>query len=135
MESKRLWRDDNELNELLEHRSNMNKENIGYKSISKQIKKRIVKLRNLKLKEEAEEVNSFASKRKIEEMYRAFKNDSSCFKNGKTDNKCDPQALINFFKDHFSMKTKCDSPKELIETDRQTDICLPLAWGIGPYKY
>ena len=116
MESKRLWRDDNELNELLEHRSNMNKENIGYKSISKQIKKRIVKLRNLKLKEEAEEVNSFASKRKIEEMYRAFKNDSSCFKNGKTDNKCDPQALINFFKDHFSMKTKCNSPKELIET-------------------
>ena len=37
----------------------------------------------MKLKEEAEEINSFASKRKIEEMYRAFKNDSSSFESGK----------------------------------------------------
>ena len=75
-----------------------------------------MKLRNMKLKQEAEEVNSFANKRKIEEMYRAFKNDSSCFKNGKTDNKCDPKALINYFKDHFSMKKKSEPPKELLET-------------------
>ena len=115
-ESISLWRDDNDLNKLLEQRSNMTKDSNDYKSISKQIKKRIVKLRNMKLKQEAEEVNSFASKRKIEEMYRAFKNDSSCFKNGKTDNKCDPKALINYFKDHFSIKTKSEPPKELLET-------------------
>ena len=78
----------------------MNKEeSTEYRNVSN--KKRVVKLRNMKLKQEAEEVNSFASKRKIEEMYRAFKNDKSCFKNGKVEDKCDPKALIDYFKDHF----------------------------------
>ena len=123
-ESSRLWRDDIEMNELLEQRSNMNKGNFEFKLVSKQIKKRILKLRNMKLKQEAEEINSFANKRKIEEMYRAFKNDSSCFKNGSTDQKCDPQALMNFFKDHFS-KRNCSQPPE--ELSKSPDFKPPLS--------
>ena len=69
-----LWRDDIEINELLEQRPNMDQVNVEFKLVSKQIKKRILKLRNMKLKQEAKEINSFANKRKIEEMYRAFKN-------------------------------------------------------------
>ena len=112
----RLWRDDNELNDLLELRSVMNKESTEYRNVSKQIKKRVIKLRNMKLKQEAEEVNSFASKRKIEEMYRAFKNDKSCFKDGKVENKCDPKALNDYFKNHFSKKMNSNPPEELIGT-------------------
>ena len=78
----------------------------------------------MKLKQEAEEINSFANKRKIEEMHRAFKNDCGCFKNGSTDQKCDPQALMNFFKDHFS-KRNCSQPPE--ELSKSPDFKPPLS--------
>ena len=77
--SSRIWRDDVEINKLFDQRMGLSRASLEFKLLSKQIKRRITKLRNLKLKEEAEEINSFASKRKIEEMYRAFKNDSSSF--------------------------------------------------------
>ena len=114
--SSQLWRDDEEINTLFDRRMGLKRDSSEFKALSKQIKKRVVKLRNMKLKQEAEEVNSFASKRKIEEMYRAFKNDKSCFKNGKVEDKCDPKALIDYFKDHFSKKMNSNPPEELIGT-------------------
>ena len=82
--------------------------------VSKLIKKRILKLKNQKVKQEADEINAFSTKRQIEELYRAFKNDNSCFKNGTTAKKCDPQKLIEYFADHFGLKKSLPTPKELI---------------------
>lgn len=65
------------------------------------------------MKKEAEEINSFSSKRKIEEMYRAFKNDCSTFESGKSSEKCDPTVLKKFFENHFGLKQLIPSPKEL----------------------
>ena len=112
--SSRIWRDDVEINKLFDQRMGLSRASLEFKLLSKQIKRRITKLRNLKLKEEAEEINSFASKRKIEEMYRAFKNDSSSFESGKSNEKCDPAALKKFFEGHFGLRETSPTPTELI---------------------
>ena len=111
--SSQLWRDDEEINTLFDRRMDLKRDSSEFKALSKQIKKRIIKLRNLKLKKEAEEINSFSSKRKIEEMYRAFKNDCSTFESGKSSEKCDPAVLKKFFENHFGLKQLIPSPKEL----------------------
>ena len=108
-----LWKDDQQLNELIDRRSSTLRGSEHFKVVSKLIKKRILKLRNQKIRNEADEINNFATKRKIEEMYRTFKNDSSSFKNGNIGQKCDPQKLTKFFADHFSPKKVLPTPKEL----------------------
>ena len=65
-------------------------------------KKRARHLRNMKLKQEAEQINEHATKREIEELFRCVKSDGSAFKNTKQTNKCAPEQLTTHYKKHRS---------------------------------
>ena len=52
---------------------------------------------------------------KLEELYRAFKDDSSTFKESKSRNKCDPAKLRLHFEKHFSSDTDQPTPHELTD--------------------
>ena len=75
-----IWKNDDVLNEYLEVRANLQRSTPRYNEVSKQIKKRVRYLRNQKLQMEAEELNRFASKRQIENLFRNFKEDNHAFK-------------------------------------------------------
>ena len=61
--TEQIWRDDEDLNKLLEERSKTDNETTDYKKLTRMIKSRIRKLRNEKMRKEAEELNEFATKR------------------------------------------------------------------------
>ena len=65
------------------------------------------------MKQEADDINNFASKSEVEELYRAFKDDSSTFKESKNRNKCDPAILRLHFETHFSSDAEQPAPNEL----------------------
>ena len=75
-------------------------------------------LRNKKISDEASEINSFATKRPIEKLYRSFKEDNIGFKNVSSVSKCDPQKFKECFLDHFSIKEKLPTPSELINVPK-----------------
>ena len=110
-----LWKNDEMLNELLEKRSNLQRNTTSYKTIHKKIKKHVRHLRNIKLKQEAEEINIHATNREIEELFRCVKSDSSAFRSTKQNNKCEPEKLTKHFKQHFSLETEIEEPVELKE--------------------
>ena len=90
------------------------RESFEYKTITKEIKKRVRRLRNEKLSNEAIKINEFATtRREVEELYRAFKSDNSSFKDAKPSKKCDPSELRDFFKGHFTSKIVNENPIEL----------------------
>ena len=99
--TKQIWRDDEDLNKLLEERSKTDNETISYKKLTRLIKSRIRKLRNEKMRKEAEELNEFATKREIEALYKTFKSESSAFRDPKQNNACDPQKMKEYFAKHF----------------------------------
>ena len=70
---RQVWKDDQDLNSLLEERALTEKASIAYKKLTKSIKSRIMKLRNDKMRSEAEEINNFATKREIERLFKSFK--------------------------------------------------------------
>jgi hypothetical protein len=107
-----LWKNDTALNEYLAERSKFSLGTTEFKSITKNIKKRVSFLRNEKLRLEAEEINKYASKREVEELFRAIKTDDSTFKNIKRKVVCDPIKLKNHFEKHFNHPIKED-PIEL----------------------
>ena len=77
-------------------------------------------LRNKKISNEAGKINSFATKRQIEELYRSFKDDNIGFKNVSSVSKCDPQKLKEYFLNHFSIKEKLPTPSELFNVPKFT---------------
>ena len=98
---KELWRDDVLLNSLLDRRKTVVKTSSEHKLITKQIKARVNRLRNEKLEQEAREINSFATKKEVENLYRSFKSDNSTFVNTKRSKSCDPASLKQHFQKHF----------------------------------
>ena len=109
-----IWKHDELLNKYLEERANLERGTTLYKDISKKIKKRVGWLRNEKLKMEAEELNKFANKRQIENLFRKFKDDNHAFKSSSTSKeKCDPAMLKQYFRDHFKSSDQVTEPKEL----------------------
>ena len=64
---------------------------------------------------EAEELNSYATKREIEALYKTFKSDSSAFRNVKKTNDCDPQKMKEYFAKHFGPQEECAEPIELVD--------------------
>ena len=63
---------------------------------------------------EAEELNRFASKRQIENLFRNFKEYNHAFKSSNnTKVKCDPAKLKKHFCDHFKSSCQKPEPKEL----------------------
>ena len=80
------WKSDSELNRLNRNRTAFSRSSPLYKELTKSIKKRVNKLKNEKLKEEADSIDRFATSKQIEEMYKSFKQDTNGFKqtNSKT---------------------------------------------------
>ena len=68
-----LWKNDTTLNELLKQRSTQQRNTSEYKVMTKKIKKHVRQLKNVKMKQEADEINAHATKREIEELFRCVK--------------------------------------------------------------
>ena len=98
---KEVWKNDNLLNALLEKRSATVKASEDHKRYTKLIKKRVLHLKNQKLENEAKQINSFATKKQVENLYRSFKSDNSTFINTKNTKTCDPALLRSYFEKHF----------------------------------
>ena len=87
-----------------------------HNQFSKKIKKRTQYLRNIKMQQEADEINVNATKRQVEELFKTIKADGSTFKATKRGNACDPEKLRNFFENHFTSDIDHESkPTELTE--------------------
>ena len=112
---RQVWKDDQDLNKLLEERSKTEKASIAYKKVTKSIKSRIRKLKNEKLRAEAEELNNYAEKREIERLFKSFKNDGSTFRNVTEKESCDPHKLQEYFEKHFGNREDKPEPIELHE--------------------
>ena len=72
------------------------------------------KFSNNKFTKEANEINEFASRRKVEELYRSFKSDNSSFTETKAKKRCDLMKLREHFKKHFTSTAIEEDPVELI---------------------
>lgn len=96
-----IWKNDEEFNNLLQLRSTQNKNTADYNETTKKIKKRVRYLRNMKMAAEAQEIEQFATRKQIDQLYRTFKTDYSTFKNKTTSNRCDPLLLKQHFEKHF----------------------------------
>ena len=110
-----LWKDDSVLNKLLDDRAKTIKDSIQYVKVSRRIKSRIRKLKNEKLRLEADELNSFATKKEIEALYKSFKSEGSTFREMKRKNNCDPQKMKEYFAKHFGQPEKSEEPIELMD--------------------
>ena len=112
-----IWKNDEMLNVLLSERSGYSVRSAEYKAVTKKIKKRVSQLRNIKMQAEANEINTYATKREVEDLFKNFKHDGSTFKNAKHNNGCDAEKLKAFFQAHFSQKinTAESEPCELSE--------------------
>ena len=111
--AREIWKCDEELNLALQERSQLQRDSIAYKEASQKIKKRVRFLRNQKLEIEADELNQYANKRQIENLFKAFKADNHAFKTCPTRQKCDPAKLKEYFHDHFKNSVYLPDPKEL----------------------
>ena len=92
----------------------MDKTTDAYKELTKRLKKRIRFLRNERLRQEANAINSLATKREVEELYRRMKSDSSTFKSARSSNKCHPSRLKEHFTQHFDRDIEKEVPRELL---------------------
>ena len=110
---KEIWKDDNELNKLLDQRQSIDKSDAEYKNLTKKIKTRVNSLRNDKLQQEAEEINEHANRRQVEELYRSMKSDGASFQNIQYKHQCDPAKLKEYFFKHFNQSAKLNEPIEL----------------------
>ena len=100
--TKEIWKDDELMNILLLERGKSQRGSQIYRTLTKKIKKRVNKLCSDKLKQEAEEINQFATNREVEELFRSFKSDGSTFKTTRQKNGCDQDKLKEYFEKHFA---------------------------------
>ena len=115
---KDIWSSDREINRLIDARQSLSPHTSQHKNLTKQIKKRVIFLKNEKFRIEAEAIDLHANRREIEELYRAFKNDGTV--PVKT-NACDPLKLIEFFKGHFNPTVPPQKPSEISEPPNFTE--------------
>ena len=99
-----IWKEDIELNALLQQRVRVDKYSDEYKMLAKMIKKRVKFLKNNKLEDEARKIDNFATRKEIDQLYRTFQSDSSPFKNLRKSKECDPYLLKQYFEKHFQNK-------------------------------
>ena len=112
---KEIWKEDNLLNKFVNERLKTPKNSPQHKALTKSIKKRVRHLRNEKINNEAKQINGYATRRQIEQLYSAFKSDNSTFRDSSTTKKCEPSKLKDFFKAHFTEKPVEEDPLELVE--------------------
>ena len=99
-----LWKSDKEFNELLSKRMNTARKSDEYKTLTKEIKKRVKHLKNLKLQAEATAINTNADRRQIEELYKNVKKGNTAFKQLQDKQQCDPIKLKKYFQAHFNQE-------------------------------
>jgi len=112
IKSKEIWKNDLILNQNIGYRMKYVPGSTEFKELSKQIRQRINKLRNEKLKEEAIEMNQFSQKRNLEKMFQHFKSDHNTFKPIINRDICDPAKLHKHFLNHFKDKKDKEEPAE-----------------------
>lgn len=103
--SKDIWKDDIEFNNLISQRQNLHKDDIAYKKLTKAIKKRTTHLRNEKLQREAENINEYASRKQVEDLYRNMKIGNTSFKKLHRKSRCNPVKLKKHFMSHFNLSS------------------------------
>ena len=111
--SREIWRSDGVLNNLLQERVTLQRNTDAWKKVTKAIKRRVRRLKNQKLEIEAYELNQYASKRQIENLFKAFKDDNHAFKACPNSEKCDPAKLKEHFYQHFKNSVQPPDPVEL----------------------
>ena len=107
------WKDDEQLNQLINQRNEFQRGSDEYKVVTKAIKRRVNYLRNEKLEREANDLNEYASRREVEQLYSSFKSDNSSFKEHRPKRKCDPSVLREYFQKHFTADVIHKDPIEL----------------------
>ena len=112
---KEMWKDDEVLNNLLKQRETILPNCEQHKSLTKEIKKRVSHLRNEKVAKEVDELNDYANKRQIENLFRSFKSDNSSFKSTIPKRGCEPAAMKTYFQQHFTSDSIDKVPIELID--------------------
>ena len=115
MATKEIWKEDCIVNELLKERNDIPRGSDAYKILTKKIKKRVNQLKNEKCAKEAEEINEYADKKQIEDLYRSFKSDNSSFKYKPKSGGCDHNIMKTYFKKHFTAEAVDSMPIELME--------------------
>ena len=110
---KEIWKDDLELNLLLDRRKLCEIGTEEFKNATKLIKSRVRVLRNEKFKQKAAEIDEFTKHRQVDELYKSFKSDNTSFKEYKSTKKCDPSKLKEFFSKHFTSAPIKSDPFEL----------------------
>ena len=99
---KEIWKEDPELDQLLSERNTLSRQSDRYRVLTKAVKRRITHLRNLKIKQEADEINENWNRRQIEELYRNMKNANTSFRKLPERDQCNPTKLTKYFKSHFN---------------------------------
>ena len=112
---RQLWKNDAELNQLIQERTNLHIGSQQYKNITQNIKKRVNWLQNKKPRIEAEEINEYANNRQIKELFKSMKADNSTFKETTRRIGCDPHKLKQHFVNHFNHDVNEKEPIELRE--------------------
>ena len=108
-----VWKNDAEFNNIIYRRQNTSTNSDAYKNLTKKLKNRIKFLRNMRIKQEASEINLFATNKEIERLYKKFKTNNTTFKNIKSTTKCEPATLTEHFSKHFDRETQKQPPAEL----------------------
>ena len=110
-----MWRNDKDLNRLVDERSRFQKGSDLYIRHTKLIKKQVSKARNDYLKTYAEEINTLSSKKETEQLCRLFKNSSDTFRDSRKRSGCEPERLRNHFMQHFAQGSHDNEPVELAD--------------------
>ena len=112
---KELWKNDKEFNELLAKRQHLSKDSNDYKTVTKAVKRRIIFLKNQKLRKEADEINENATRRQVAELYTNMKDCNTIFKKLHEKQGCDPQMLKEYFETHFNKTCENVEQTDLID--------------------
>ena len=97
------WHNDEKLKLLYELKDRLIRENSNASSVKatrKKIRLRAKYLKNEYLKQEASEINQLAVNRKLEQLFKRAKSQSTTLKHAQ--NSCEVQILIKHFKTHFN---------------------------------
>lgn len=81
----------------------------------RKVKNHVRYLRNSRRLREAEQINSHATRRETEELFRLMKNNDSSLRPIKKTNKCEPEKLKEHFSKHFNVAPPNIIPDELLE--------------------
>ena len=110
------WHNDEKLKQLYELKNRLIRENSNASSVKatrNKIRLRAKYLKNEYLKQESSEINQLAVNRKLEQLFKRAKSQSTTLKHAQ--NSCEVQKLMKHFRTHFNSHdpSKLNTPNEL----------------------